>query len=486
MTGRAPPARAPTWACAVSASPRSGSSPSAAAPSSTRRGSPCRPGFIDVHSHDDFAVLLDPQMAFKVMQGVTTDVVGNCGSGIMPFESGRERFRRFHPGADPPRWDGFAGYMARIDEAAPSCNVAVLIGHGTLRHGAMGLAQRAPERGRARPDAGLGARGRRCRRRGPVHRPDLRARPLRAPRTRSSQLARELGADGGLYATHMRNEAEGLLDAVAEAIRVGEDGGVPVQISHHKASGRDNWGLVERSLALIDQARARGLDVTADQYPYIAGSTSLAAIVQNGALSHRQPGRSRARVGRGCPDRVCAEDARVGRAAALGARPAVGSRGRGGGPPRDRHGARRLLRRDLHDGRGRRAPRDGAPDHHDRLRRRARRRQAAPAPLRHVSAGARPLRERGARPRPADGHPPHDGDAGGEVQARRPRPSSARTPSPTSWSSTRRPSPTPPPTKTPSASPPASAPSTSTAPGSPTTAPTRAPAPAARSAATTS
>jgi len=95
------------------------------------------PGFIDVHSHDDFAVLLDPQMAFKVMQGVTTDVVGNCGSGIMPFESGRERFRRFDPGADPPRWDSFAGYMSRIDEAAPSCNVAVLMGHGTLRHGAI-------------------------------------------------------------------------------------------------------------------------------------------------------------------------------------------------------------------------------------------------------------------------------------------------------------------------------------------------------------
>ena len=88
----------------------------------------------------------------------------------------------------------------------------------------------------------------------------------------------------------MRNEAEGLLAAVAEAIRVGEDGGVPVQISHHKASGRGNWGLVERSLALIDQARARGLDVTADQYPYLAGSTSLAAIVRNGAFRTDSPG----------------------------------------------------------------------------------------------------------------------------------------------------------------------------------------------------
>ena len=441
------------------------------------------PGFIDVHSHDDFAVLLDPQMAFKVMQGVTTDVVGNCGSGIMPFESGRERFRRFNPGADPPRWDSFAGYMSRIDEAAPSCNVAVLMGHGTLRHGAMGLAQRAPsasELGRmrdwVREGVDAGAVGLST---GLIYEPGRYAAT-----DEIIQLARELGADGGLYATHMRNEAEGLLAAVAEAIRVGEDGGVPVQISHHKASGRGNWGLVERSLALIDQARARGLDVTADQYPYTAGSTSLAAIVQNGAFRTDSPG------GLG---HVSGADVLIAsapktpeweglRLSELGRRWALG----------DEEAARRVIDTEQDgcfvvifiDGRGRRAPRDGAPDHHDRLRRRARRRQAAPAPLRHVPAGARPLREGGARPRPAHGHPPHDGDAGGQVQARRPRPAPPER--------LRRPrglrpvdaSPTPPPTKTPSASPPASAPSTSTAPGSPTTAPTRAPAPAARSAAT--
>src|SRR5437762_8422601 len=95
-------------------------------------------------------------------------------------------------------------------------------------------------------------------------------------------LARELGGPaGGLYATHMRNEADGLLDAVREAIRVGEEAHVPVQISHHKASGRRNWGRVRDSLRLIEQARARGVDVTADQYPYTAGSTSLFAVLQN-------------------------------------------------------------------------------------------------------------------------------------------------------------------------------------------------------------
>jgi len=103
-------------------------------------------------------------------------------------------------------------------------------------------------------------------------------------------LARELGAGGGVYATHMRDEAGGLLDSVREAIRIGEEGGVPVQISHHKASGQSNWGKVRDSLRLIEAAQARGLDVHADQYPYTAGSTSLYAVVQNGALRRDSPG----------------------------------------------------------------------------------------------------------------------------------------------------------------------------------------------------
>src|SRR5262245_5813802 len=108
------------------------------------RGMAVSPGFIDVHSNDDFAVLLDPAMPFKVAQGVTTDVVGNCGSGVVPYEAGVRRFSRIHPGATPPSWTGFGQYLARVQEAGPSLNVAVLIGHGSLRAGAMGLEQRAP------------------------------------------------------------------------------------------------------------------------------------------------------------------------------------------------------------------------------------------------------------------------------------------------------------------------------------------------------
>ncbi len=248
------------------------------------------PGFIDVHSHDDFAVLLAPLMPFKVMQGVTTDVVGNCGSGVVPFEAGLRRFKRMHPAASPAPWDGFAGYLARVDLTRPSLNVAVLVGHGTLRAGAMGAAQRPP-------DASELARMKACVSEGVAAgavglSTGLIYEPGRYAATEEIvALARELGgAAGGLYATHMRNEADGLLEAVREAIRVGEEGGVPVQISHHKASGRNNWGRVRDSLGLIEAARARGLDVTADQYPYTAGSTSLAAVVQNGAFRRDSPG----------------------------------------------------------------------------------------------------------------------------------------------------------------------------------------------------
>jgi N-acyl-D-aspartate/D-glutamate deacylase len=227
---------------------------------------------------------------FKVMQGVTTDVVGNCGSGVVPFEPARTRFSRLHPGADPAPWDGFAGYLTRIAQTRPSLNVAVLMGHGTLRSGAMGAAPRVPRpaeldamRAWVREGVAAGAVGLST---GLIYEPGRYART-----DEIVALARELGGPaGGLYATHMRSEAAGLLDAVREAIRVGEEAGVPVQISHHKASGRDNWGRVRESLRLIDEARARGLDVTADQYPYTAGSTSFAAVIKNGAFRRDSPG----------------------------------------------------------------------------------------------------------------------------------------------------------------------------------------------------
>jgi N-acyl-D-amino-acid deacylase len=242
------------------------------------------PGFIDVHSHDDFAVLLQPDMDFKVMQGVTTDVVGNCGMGSAPFEPAAAFAQAFHPGCELERWEGYAGYLGAIDRDPPALNVAVLVGHGTVRSAAL-------ENPRGEPDARELDRMRELLREGLEagavgFSTGLIYEPGRYSRTPELvALAREMAGSGGLYATHMRDEGAGLLDSIRETLEIGGSGGVPVQVSHHKAAGRENWGLVERSLSLIDEARAGGLDVTADQYPYTAGSTILAAVVQNPNLA---------------------------------------------------------------------------------------------------------------------------------------------------------------------------------------------------------
>ena len=110
-------------------------------------------------------------------------------------------------------------------------------------------------------------------------------------------LAGVVAAAGGVYATHLRNEAAGLLVAMQEALAIGVAAGVPVQVSHHKASGRSNWGRVRESLALLEGARARGQDATADQYPYTAGSTVLRAVLENDALNERGTGGGLGRLG---------------------------------------------------------------------------------------------------------------------------------------------------------------------------------------------
>jgi N-acyl-D-amino-acid deacylase len=247
------------------------------------KGLAVAPGFIDVHSHDDFAVFLMPDMDFKVCQGVTTDIVGNCGLGAAPFDSAQGYLQFF--GADGhrdalPSWRSYPEYLDAIDRDPPSCNVAVLAGHGTIRLDAMGIERRAPSDAElavmidtidAAIDAGCVGLST-----GLIYEPGRYAHT-----DELIALANTMAGTGALYASHMRNEGTDLVESVTETIRIGEVGGVPVQISHHKATGRAAWGLVNESLALIDVARARGVDVTADQYPYTAGSTTLFAVVQN-------------------------------------------------------------------------------------------------------------------------------------------------------------------------------------------------------------
>ena len=256
------------------------------------------PGFIDVHTHDDFALIVRPEMDFKVLGGVTTVVVGNCGLGAAPFPMASFMARTFHPGATLPEWNGYAGYLARLESDPASTNAAALIGHGTVRASVTANEKRAPSAAELEQMKAIVREGRDA---GAVgFSSGLVYEPGKFATTEElAALAGELRGGGGLYATHMRDESLGLLDSVREAIEIGRRAGVPVQISHHKAAGHSAWGLVRESLKLIEQAQADGQDVHADQYPYTAGSTSLLAIVQNGGFAD-SPGA----LGRVAPDSV--------------------------------------------------------------------------------------------------------------------------------------------------------------------------------------
>ena len=245
------------------------------------RGRVLAPGFIDVHTHDDFAAVLHPDLTFKVAGGVTTCIVGNCGLGAAPFEAAARMARTFHPLATLPEWHGYRGYVAHLENAPPAANVGFLIGHGTARFAAMGGKHAAPTTAEMAALHAVVAEGMEAGALG------LSSGLIYAPGCYAEieeliALVAPLRDTGALYATHMRDESTGLLGAVREAIAIGEAAGVPVQISHHKASGRAAWGLVVESLRLIDDARARGVVVHADQYPYTAGSTILAAVFRDG------------------------------------------------------------------------------------------------------------------------------------------------------------------------------------------------------------
>jgi len=246
------------------------------------KGLALAPGFIDVHTHDDFAVLKHPDMAFKVLGGVTTCIIGNCGFGPAPFREAWQMAAGFQSAGEVAGWEGHRGYLARLERDPPSLNVAMLIGHGTVRLASMAepknpapsAAELAKMKALVQEGIDAGAVGMST---GLVYEPGRNAATEEIV-----ALAKLMAGTGALYATHMRDESLGLLDSIDEAVAIGERAGVPVQISHHKASGRKAWGMVGQSLARIDAAQRRGLDVHADQYPYTAGSTILSAVVADG------------------------------------------------------------------------------------------------------------------------------------------------------------------------------------------------------------
>jgi len=238
------------------------------------------PGFIDSHSHSDTPWFVDNRGESKIRQGVTTEVTGQCGMSAAPVTEKRRGTQvtvETEEGV-PVTWSTFAEYLSALEKAGVGLNIVPLVGHGALRSSAMRYDNRPPtgeelaamkellveamEAGAFGYSSGL------------IYPPSSYA-----DTEELIELAKVLRPYKGVYATHMRNEGTGLLESVQEAIRIGREAGVSVQISHHKASGEKAWGLVKQSLPMIEQARKEGVDVTCDQYPYIASATSLTSII---------------------------------------------------------------------------------------------------------------------------------------------------------------------------------------------------------------
>jgi N-acyl-D-amino-acid deacylase len=248
------------------------------------RGYVVAPGFIDVHSHGDFSLPVDPEASAKVLQGVTTEVVGNCGLGLQPSNTQVDAmYERLLPlifgeaSGDAACSPTLGDYRARLGGVGISVNAAPLVPHGNVRCAVMGMAERKPTEteieamreiiARGMDDGAFGLST------GLVYPPGAYAETEELVR-----LAQAVAPRKGLYATHMRNEGPRLVESVAEAIEIGEKAGVAVQISHHKAAGQLNWGKVKTTLAMVDAAAERGLDVHSDVYPYTAGSTVLSQM----------------------------------------------------------------------------------------------------------------------------------------------------------------------------------------------------------------
>ena len=239
------------------------------------------PGFIDVHSHADNAPFLEDDDTTKILQGVTTEVVGNCGFSLAPVAAGREQLiaqlneRLFPP--LPTTWSSWSELMSAADANGYVTNYAPLVGHNAVRIAAMGTENRAASPDEIKTMCWLideaqegGAFG-------------LSSGLIYPPGVFSTTgelvaLAARLRS-GRVYATHMRDEGDDLSGSIAEAVEIGRRSGSRVQISHLKVTGAANWGHIDDALAMLDAARSAGVDVRQDAYPYEASSTMLASCL---------------------------------------------------------------------------------------------------------------------------------------------------------------------------------------------------------------
>ncbi|NED96268.1 D-aminoacylase [Phytoactinopolyspora alkaliphila] len=245
------------------------------------------PGFVDAHSHSDLVPLMDHAQPFKLLQGVTTEIAGNCGFSFAPLTGAsadlvRSMYDELACGVEV-KPASFAGFLDTVERHRPTNHMAFLVGHHTLRLTANGAGDHlkpgalAEMRRLAAESFEAGAVGFST---GLIYPPGCFA-----ARDELEELARVAGVYGRVYATHMRDEGQFVVEAIDEAVAIARAGGIRLQISHCKAAGRAAHGNGAALLERIEAARLDGVDVLGDQYPYLAGGTVMLALLPNVAAA---------------------------------------------------------------------------------------------------------------------------------------------------------------------------------------------------------
>lgn len=242
-------------------------------------GKTVSPGFVDIHGHSDYFILIEPGAPNKIMQGVTSEIAGNCGYSAGPIskqlsdERGESLSKNF---GLKPDWISLAEYHQRLEDIGPAINLAVLVGHNTIRASVMGGSAQAPDRDQLKKmqnmvEEGMahGAFGIST---GLIYPPGCFA-----DSDELAELCRP--ANSGFLATHMRSEGVELISSIEEVIDAAGKADIRLQISHLKTSGQRNWHKIDKAFELMEDARESGIDVHCDRYPYIASFTGLSAVL---------------------------------------------------------------------------------------------------------------------------------------------------------------------------------------------------------------
>ena len=243
------------------------------------------PGFIDTHSHSDLQVLTKPELLPKIMQGITTEVLGQDGISLAPLPEqyikpweenlagldGYNEYINWH-------FHDTAHYLKMVEQAQPSINECYLVPHGNVRMEGLGLMNAQPDEAQMKSmqnilqrELDVGTYGLST---GLIYMPCAYAKTEEL-----INLCKVVAKNDGVFVIHQRSEADTIVDSMKEVIRIGRESGVHVHFSHFKVCGRQNWHFIEDMVRLLEQAEHEGIDVSFDQYPYVAGSTMLGVIL---------------------------------------------------------------------------------------------------------------------------------------------------------------------------------------------------------------